>query len=162
MRNRAPGSLAVTIHAARGERLFADRIELYSEKERSRFIRACAGNLEIEEDAIRSDMRRIHVRLRERQDILLREAEKPKADRVVPVMSESEKEAALTLLKSPGLMKVITDHFSQSGYVGEEMNLLAGYIAGTSRLLAKPLHVLYQSSTAAGKTTLMKGPASPS
>jgi DNA-binding transcriptional ArsR family regulator len=40
--------------------------------------------------------------------------------------------------------------------VGEEINLLTGYIVATSRLLPKPLHVLYQSSSAAGKTTLMK------
>lgn len=155
-KNRSPGSLSVTIHGVFDKDLFADRIEIYSAKDRERFIRSCSAHSGLSSEVIRLDLMRMHGNLRERQDLLLREAEKPKPGRVVPSMSESEKEAALNLLKSPGLTATITEHFAQSGYVGEEINLLSGYIAATSRLLAKPLHVLYRSSTAAGKTTLMK------
>ncbi|CCP05015.1 hypothetical protein BN439_3993 [Erwinia amylovora Ea644] len=39
--------------------------------------------------------------------------------------------------------------------VGEAGNLLTGYLAATSRKLDKPLAVLIQSSSAAGKSSLM-------
>ena len=156
VKNRAPGSLSVTVHVRYEGRLFADKIEVYSEKERSRFIRSCAASLELQEEMIRSDFHRLHVSLRERQDALLQEAEKPKTGRVVPPMSEADRREALELLQSGDLTETIIRHFRESGYVGEETNLLAGYIVATSRLLSRPLHVLYQSSSAAGKTTLMK------
>jgi len=41
------------------------------------------------------------------------------------------------------------------GVVGEATNLLTGYLAATSRKLERPLAVLIQSSSAAGKSSLM-------
>jgi hypothetical protein len=41
------------------------------------------------------------------------------------------------------------------GIVGESTNKLAGYLAATSRKLAKPLAIVIQSSSSAGKTSLM-------
>jgi hypothetical protein len=41
------------------------------------------------------------------------------------------------------------------GVVGEETNKLVGYLAGVSRKLDKPLAVIIQSSSAAGKSSLM-------
>ena len=40
--------------------------------------------------------------------------------------------------------------------VGEETNKLVGYIAAVSRKLDEPLAVIIQSSTAAGKSSLME------
>ncbi len=39
--------------------------------------------------------------------------------------------------------------------VGEETNKLVGYLAATSRKLDQPLAVIFQSSSAAGKSSLM-------
>jgi DNA primase len=155
-RNRAPGTLSLTFHAMREEHLFADKLEIYSEKERVRFLRLCALALHTEEAVIRSDFTRMHVKLRERQDHLLAEAATPQSKRVVPPISESDRRVAMEFLTSTDLIGTIFNHFRESGYVGEQTGLLAGYIVATSRLLPKPLHVIYQSSSAAGKTTLMK------
>ena len=40
------------------------------------------------------------------------------------------------------------------GVVGEATSALVGYLAIVSRLLAKPLAILVQSTSAAGKSTL--------
>jgi hypothetical protein len=40
--------------------------------------------------------------------------------------------------------------------VGEETNKLMGYLAATSRLLERPLAVVVQSSSSAGKSALME------
>ena len=46
--------------------------------------------------------------------------------------------------------------FSRAGVVGEETNKLAGYLSCVSRKLDKPLAVIIQSSSAAGKSSLME------
>jgi hypothetical protein len=58
-------------------------------------------------------------------------------------------------LKSPNLVERIGETFS-CGLVGEETNCLAAYLACTSRKLEKPLAVIIQSTSAAGKSTLME------
>ncbi|MCL0148984.1 DNA primase, partial [Klebsiella pneumoniae] len=45
--------------------------------------------------------------------------------------------------------------FAAIGIVGEETNTLVGYLAAVSRQLDRPLAVIIQSSSAAGKSSLM-------
>ncbi|TMP18967.1 hypothetical protein, partial [Pseudoalteromonas ruthenica] len=52
------------------------------------------------------------------------------------------------------LSRVLTD-FEACGVIGEESNKLVGYLAAVSRKLDKPLAVMIQSSSAAGKSSLM-------
>ncbi len=63
--------------------------------------------------------------------------------------------SALELLKQPNLIERILQDFEACGVVGEETNKLVGYLAATSRKLDKPLAVVIQSSSAAGKSSLM-------
>jgi hypothetical protein len=53
------------------------------------------------------------------------------------------------------LLKRIVTAYDQAGITGEETNLLSAYLAATSRKLTKPLAVIIQSTSAAGKSTLM-------
>jgi hypothetical protein len=61
----------------------------------------------------------------------------------------------MALLKDPKLMDRILEDFARCGLVGEETNKLVGYLAAVSRHLDSPLAVVVQSSSAAGKSTLM-------
>jgi hypothetical protein len=70
-------------------------------------------------------------------------------------MSEAERAAALGLLQAPDLIACIGRDFTACGVIGEEVNKLIGYLAAVSRLLERPLAVLIQSSSAAGKSRLM-------
>lgn len=49
----------------------------------------------------------------------------------------------------------ILDDLVLCGVVGEETNKLAGHIAAISRCLESPLAIVVQSSSAAGKSSLM-------
>jgi len=71
------------------------------------------------------------------------------------VISQTERDAALELLRDESLLSRILIDFNNAGVVGEESNKLVGYLACVSRLLAKPLAVMVQSSSAAGKSSLM-------
>jgi hypothetical protein len=70
-------------------------------------------------------------------------------------LSDVDKQAALGLLQQPNLIERLLWDFATVGVVGEETNKLVGYLAATSRLLDKPLAVVIQSSSAAGKSSLM-------
>ena len=68
---------------------------------------------------------------------------------------EQERREALELLRDPELFDRILRDFAHCGVVGEETNKLVGYLAATSRKLDDPLAVIIQSSSAAGKSSLM-------
>jgi hypothetical protein len=61
----------------------------------------------------------------------------------------------LAFLRSPDLLDRVLADFDACGLVGEATNKLVGYLAAVSRKLAAPLAVLMQSSSAAGKSSLM-------
>ena len=52
-------------------------------------------------------------------------------------------------------MERILADFERCGLVGEEVNKQVGYLAAVSRRLEAPLAVVVQSSSAAGKSSLM-------
>jgi hypothetical protein len=94
------------------------------------------------------------LKLEEMQEARLRAEvapeEKPDA------MTEEEKSLGLELLKSPDLLRRIVSDFEKCGVVGEDMNKLTGYLAAVSRKLDRPLAIIVQSTSAAGKTALME------
>ena len=61
----------------------------------------------------------------------------------------------MELLRDPRLLERIVEDFARCGVVGEETNKLVGYLGVVSRHLDAPLAVIVQSSSAAGKSSLM-------
>jgi hypothetical protein len=70
-------------------------------------------------------------------------------------MIAAEQAAALALLQTPDLLSRVLADFDACGIVGEATNKLTAYLAATSRKLERPLAVVVQSSSAAGKSSLM-------
>jgi hypothetical protein len=73
-----------------------------------------------------------------------------------PVMTDEEQAAAMELLGDPRLIERVLEDFERCGVVGEEINKKVSYLAAVSRLLDKPLAVVVQSSSSAGKSSLME------
>ena len=63
----------------------------------------------------------------------------------------------MALLKRPDMLRQLLSDLATSGMVGEEDNKLLCFLALTSRHLDNPLGVLIQSSSAAGKSSLLDG-----
>ncbi|MBI4864743.1 MAG: DNA primase, partial [Candidatus Riflebacteria bacterium] len=74
----------------------------------------------------------------------------------VVTLTPEQREEAFELLRDPRLLDRILDGFHRGGVVGEETNLLVGLLAAVTRLLDTPLAVVIQSSSAAGKSSLME------
>lgn len=91
------------------------------------------------------------LKLEELQEVQISDHLSPKPGDEQKILSSEEQTAALELLKSPDLLSRILEDFNAAGVVGEETNKLAGYLACVSRKLEKPLAVMVQSTSAAGK-----------
>jgi len=70
-------------------------------------------------------------------------------------LTESERIEALAWLQAPDLIGRLRAAIRHAGIIGEENNALVAYLAGVSRKLERPLAIIVQSASAAGKTTLM-------
>jgi len=138
---------------ARTAGFFVDVIELYSARQRNAFVEQAAEELGTSADIIKRDLGHVLLRLEAIQDEQIQATLEPKS--VMPTMSEPEREAALALLRDPGLLDRIVHDFDRTGVVGENSNRLVGYLCAISRKLPDPLAMLIQSSSAAGKSNLL-------
>lgn len=102
---------------------------------------------------MKRDLGRVLLAAEDQVEAAILAAQQP-ADTTVE-LDPDEKAAALELLCAPDLIERITGDFARVGVVGEATNLLVGYLAATSRLLDRPLAVIVQSTSAAGKSQLM-------
>jgi DNA primase catalytic core len=146
--------MKVNLLVSRGEAFHVDTLDLYSARQRASYLAQAALELQVREDILKADLGRVLLKLEALQEEAVRAALTPAAP-AHPEMSEAEREAALTLLKSPDLPARILADFAACGLVGEETNKLVGYLAAVSRKLDRPLGVVIQSSSAAGKSSLM-------
>ncbi len=153
-KNLSPTQLKVNVLVDRGAAFFVDQVELNSARHRAAFLAQAAKELETEERVLKRDLGLVFQKLEELQDQAIQKALEPKG-KVTPEMSEAERDEALALLKDPRLLDRILADFDRAGVVGEHTNKLVGYLATVSRKLAAPLGVVIQSTSAAGKSSLM-------
>jgi hypothetical protein len=123
-------------------------------RQRAAFIKQASHELGVKEDAIHREVGRLWMVLGERQRQQIERAQETTAEE--SAMTEDERAEAMTLLRSPRLMERVLEDFERCGVVGEETNKTVSYLAAVSRLLDKPLAIVVQSSSAAGKSSLME------
>lgn len=146
--------LKVNLRLWHNERFYLDTLDLYRAKERAHYINAAASETNLETELIKRDLGRVLLALESLQEARLKEALEP-AEPTVEISPE-DREAAFDLLKSENLLERILEDFAACGIVGEATNKLTGYLAAVSRKLDKPLAIIVQSTSAAGKTALME------
>lgn len=144
----------LTPAAAAEAGLHVDTLDLYQAKARAAFAKLAALELSIEESVIQHDLGRLLLKIEQVIDERARAAEHPSVA-PLPAMSADETAAALAFLRDERLIERIAGDFERVGLVGEPSNALVAYLACISRKLASPLAVLIQSTSAAGKSTLM-------
>ena len=153
-KNASAESLRVALRVMHGERWHMDTLDLCVARQRDAFVTAAVSETTLKAELLKRDLGRVLLKLEELQEARLRAAVTPK--HAVPAVSESERMAALELLREPKLLDRILADFAACGVVGEETNKLVGYLAAVSRKLDAPLAVIVQSTSAAGKSALME------
>ena len=148
-------ALKVTVRLSLGERLHVDTLDLYQARSRAAFVKAAALELGVSEPLLLADLSALVLALEPVQDALIRGALQPEVADTTPALTAEQEVAGLALLRDPQLVERIAADVEAIGVIGEGVNALVGYLAMTSRLLDKPLAILIQSTSAAGKSTLM-------
>lgn len=154
-RNLSAESLKVTLRLSAGDHLHLDTLDLYQARQRTTFVKAAALELGVAESVITGDLAALVIALEPLQEAAIRGALQPDDAGDVAMLTEAEEAAGLALLRDPDLASRIVADVEAIGVVGEGTNALVGYLAMVSRLLDKPLAILIQSTSAAGKSTLM-------
>ncbi len=152
-KNLTYDQLKVNVMVNQGDLLHVDTLELYNAKQRQTFIKIAASELTLDPNIIKKDLGKVLLKLEALQDDQIEKNNEPK-EKVIE-LGEQEKSEALALLKDKNLLQRILNDFNECGVVGEETNKLVGYLASVSRKLNKPLAIMVQSSSAAGKSSLM-------
>jgi DNA primase catalytic core len=134
------------------DRFHLDQVDLCRDAERRRFIERAAEETGLTTDLLKRDVARLLLAVEQAQA----ELAKPQAQAAhVVTLTPEERDAALAWLREPNLIARLREAFHQAGIIGEESNTLVAYLAGVSRKLERPLAIIIQSASAAGKTTLM-------
>jgi hypothetical protein len=153
-KNLSYGALKVNLMARYGDLFHVDTLDLYQARQRSAFVHQASVELGQADERIKRDLGQILLRLEALQSENIRktlEVVEPETE-----IDAEDRKQALAFLKSPDLVENILSDFGKLGVVGEDINVLTGYLAATSRKLDKPLAVIIQSSSAAGKSSLME------
>jgi len=153
-KNTSFEQLRVNVLVAKGDGFHVDNLDLYSAKQRAGFVGQAAGELGVEPNVVKNDLGRLLLKLEELHEASLKKALEPK--RKVVAVGDAETAAAMEFLRAPDLLERILRDFERAGVVGEETNKLVGYLAALSRKLDEPLAIIIQSSSAAGKSSLME------
>jgi DNA primase len=155
-KNLSYEQLKVWLRASRADFVHLDTLDLAQGKQRAAWLKAAGVELGMGEDQLRGDLAKLLRAVEERQQALIQTQLQAKSE--VPTaasLSPAQHDAAMALLRDPKLIDRIVADVEATGVVGEASNALVAYLACVSRKLDKPLAILIQSTSAAGKSTLM-------
>jgi DNA primase catalytic core len=145
-------ALKITLRLKVGDRFHLDSLDLAKDGERRRFIERAAEETGLHADLLKRDVGRLLLAV---EQALIEIARPAEAAPTAVVLTPEERAEALTWLQAPDLIGRLRVAFSSAGIIGEENNVLLVYLACVSRLLDRPLAVIVQSPSAAGKSMLM-------
>jgi len=153
-KNLSYDHLKVNLMVNVNDNFHTDKLDFYNAKARTVFINQASVECGVKTDVIKKDLGKILLKLESLQDELIQKTLTSEQDTQIE-LNDHERQAALELLNDKNLLNRILEDFNAAGVVGETTNKLCGYLACVSRKLDKPLAIMIQSSSAAGKSSLM-------
>mgnify|MGYP000594686501 CR=1 FL=1 len=144
--------LRITLRITHEGLMHVDSLDLYRDGERRKYIDRASEETLLSKDLIKRDIGKLLLALEQSQETRLNA---PADETQTHELTTEEETEALELLQSNNLLERITAAYDKAGIVGEKTNKLAAYLACVSRKLSRPLAVIIQSTSAAGKSALM-------
>ena len=155
-KNNSLDVMKISLRVMSDDLFHLDSFDLLRDNERRRFIERAAEETRLEKELVKRDLGKVLLALERAQEKRMGEGVSSQTTVVSCPLSDEEKTEAFEFLRSPNLISRIESAFESCGLVGENRNRLAAYLACTSRKLDKPLAVIIQSTSAAGKSALME------
>ena len=146
--------LKVNVLVACGDAVYVETVDLYS-RQRFVFLKHAAHDLGVDEEVLKKDLGRLLLLVTDQNDEAIRGTLSSSSEETPPIGADEMSEA-LAFLRAPDLLDRVLVDFERCGVVGEEINKLVGYVGTVSRKLDDPLAIVIQSSSAAGKSSLME------
>jgi len=136
--------------------LIDNNIDLFNAKTTGFFVKSSSERLSMDERVIRADLDRLTNGL----DGILKKTIEERESKKSPQKVEFHKDLVLSqksreFLSDPLFMVRFVKDIETAGLVGESMNMLFSYIASISRHKRKQIHIIIQSESSAGKSTLL-------
>jgi len=148
-------NVKVSGHNVRGEFCYhGDTLDMEAFRQRAAFVKQAAHELAAKEETIHREVGQLWTVLAELQRERIAKVLAPPEE--TALMAAEEQAAAMELLRDPRLLERVLEDFEKCGAVGEEANKKVSYLAAVSRMLSKPLAIVVQSSSSAGKSALME------
>jgi hypothetical protein len=149
---RGARRLKATVRMESAGRMHVDTLDLYSARDRRRFVRDLVRIRQEPVEVFEGDLQRLITVAESRATQLqVQESTSPSV-----TLTEAERKEAEALARNPDLIKQILTDFEHCGLVGERTNKLLCYLAITSRKLPDPLAILILASSGAGKSALQE------
>jgi DNA primase len=151
-------SLKLTLRLKWREYFHSDQLDLCRDADRRRFVERAVEETGLTPDLLKRDLGRLLLATEQHQQAKQRaekDAAKGASEQGPAPMSPEDEAEALAFLQAEDLLGKIGTAFEQCGIVGETNNKLTAYLAGVSRKLERPLAIIIQSTSAAGKSSLM-------
>ncbi len=151
-KNLAFDQMKVNVLATTDRGMYVDTFDLYVARHRRQFIAQAAIELGVEEQTIKKDLGRVLLKLEELQDEQISQMMEPKEP--APTMTPEEKDEALRLLARPEPAGPDRGRLRRGGRDDQQAGRAIwppSAASWTSRLA-----IIIQSSSAAGKTSLME------
>jgi len=148
--------LKVWLRVTRAEFFHLDTPDLAQQRQRAGWIKQAAMELGLSEEVTKADLGKLLRAVETQQQALIQAQLAPKGETAAVALTAEQHELAMALLTAPDLVDRIVRDVEAIGVVGEGSNVLVAYLACVSRKLDKPLAILIQSTSAAGKSTLME------
>ncbi|MFT5453306.1 MAG: DNA primase, partial [Enterobacterales bacterium] len=147
--NQSKDSLKINLLVQTEFGFFVDIVDLYQAKQRLHYSKLAYIDCRVDEREIRKDLGQLILSLEHHQSKVSETVD------AAPIMSDKDKFDAMDWLHNKCLIDVLQEDLGSIGIIGEKKNRLLAYLACVSRLLSKPLAILIQSSSSAGKSLLM-------
>ncbi|MCC5813478.1 MAG: toprim domain-containing protein, partial [Leptospira sp.] len=152
-RNQGVETIRVNLRLLFGDEYYTETLDILNQKMRKGYVQNASDATGLGEDTIQQDLKDV---IRETEEILWEYLEKrKKPEKEEYKLTDKDREEALGYLQKPDLLLRIVRDMETCGLVGERVNSLIGYLASITRKTENPLAVIIQSSSSAGKSTLM-------
>ena len=126
-------------------------LDLYSWRSREFMANAFARSLDLGEEQLSAALKALIAPV---EKAAAAEAGSSDSKKDTVELTDTEREEAQRMLARPDLIDQVLRDFEQVGYAGEVINVQLGTLVTTSRKLKKPLSLLIEARSSAGKSAL--------
>ncbi len=153
-KNADDTTLKTLLKAAKGERFHIDNLDLFHAKSCWGFVKSTAERLELDDKVIRADLDKITATLEPELKIVLKKEtalEMASKYRVNLLVQQKAEKA----LRQPDYLIHFLREVEECALVGENLNVFFGLAATITRKCRDQIHIIIQSESSSGKSTLL-------